>query len=350
MVSAILVGLGRVHSHYYSLINQGLIKGLDVVGLVDLDSKLVQKYSSKYHCPGFGSIAEAIDSLSPDLVVILTPSSLHYSQALLSLEQGCNVLVEKPLAMRVGQAEDLHRLASSKNLFLGVAFQNRFNPAILALKSCMDNDMLGTIVSASVRLRWCREQSYYEDDWHGRWISDGGVINQQAIHHIDAMQWILGPVDSVCATYTNRVNKLEAEDTLVGIVRFVNGALATIETTTAARPQDMEASLSVVGSTGYFSVGGIALNHVTGCSFVDRSVNTASLIDDNSVDVPTGYGLSHVQLLNAAVNTIANGTKFIVDTASTIATTKLIHSLYASAETSQWVALCDNLESSLLGL
>ena len=109
-------------------------------------------------------------------------------------------------------------------------------------------------------MRWCRLQDYYEDGWHGTWKYDGGVINQQAIHHVDALNWLLGPVDSLTATITNRLNNLEAEDTLVSIMKFENGALGTIEATTAARPEDFEASLSVVGENGMVLVGGIALN------------------------------------------------------------------------------------------
>ena len=173
---------------------------------------------------------------------------------------------------------------------LGVAFQNRLNPAILKLSEAVNNNRFGKITTGTIRLRWCREQEYYEDGWHGTWAQDGGVINQQAIHHVDALNWLLGPVDSVCATMGNRKNQLEAEDTMVAILRFASGAMGTIEATTAAT-KDVEASLSIIGETGMAVVGGIALNKIEVWDFEKPVHGDEEAKQTHSQEVPSGYGL-----------------------------------------------------------
>ena len=100
------------------------------------------------------------------------------------IENGNNLIVEKPLTLTVHQSEALKEAALKKNVILNVAFQNRLNPAIQILKKNFEKKRFGKVVTATVRLRWCRKQEYYNDAWHGKWFSDGGVINQQAIHHI----------------------------------------------------------------------------------------------------------------------------------------------------------------------
>ena len=130
------------------------------------------------------------EEIKVDLIIILTPSGLHYEHSNLALNFGFNVLVEKPICLLPADAEKLYKKAKSKKLLLGVGFQNRYNKAIVFLKNALDKKLFGKIVSISVVLRWCRFQNYYSDDWHGTWKFDGGVINQQAIHHIDALNYI----------------------------------------------------------------------------------------------------------------------------------------------------------------
>ena len=145
---------------------------------------------------------------------------------------------------------------------IAVAFQNRLNPSIAYVKNLLLKKKFGKIISSSVRLRWCRYQDYYNDDWHGKWSMDGGVLNQQAIHHIDAINYLIGKIETVAAFSTKRINKLEAEDTIVSILKFKNGSLGTFEATTAARPIDLEASLAITGDKGYVDISGIALNNI----------------------------------------------------------------------------------------
>ena len=244
-----------------------------------------------------------------------------------------------------------YRILQKPIIFYGVAFQNRFNPAIRCLKDAAQKGRFGKITTATIRLRWCRYQEYYNDGWHGTWLNDGGVINQQAIHHVDALQWIVGPVSKVCASMSNRLNILEAEDTMVAILEFENGALGTIEATTAARPNDIEASISVIGEKGSAVIGGIGLNKIDVWSFVEPVENDSNAKENYSEEIENGYGNSHAALLDKTIKSILSGTnQEPVSVKETLLTLNLIHSLYASIERNSWISLAEGTTSSRLGL
>ena len=144
-------------------------------------------------------------------------------------------------------------------MHLVVAFQNRFNKAIQYIKEAIDKKRFGKIVTSAVVLRWCRYQNYYEDGWHGTWLNDGGVISQQI--RMNALNWLIGPL-RIYVHLKLELNKLQAEDTHVSIIKLNDGSLSTIEATTAARPRDFEASISIIGEKGMAKVSGIALNEI----------------------------------------------------------------------------------------
>jgi predicted dehydrogenase len=180
---------------------------------------------------------------------------------------------------------------------------------------------------------------------------DGGVINQQAIHHVDVLQWLFGPIYEVTATIGNRLNQLEAEDTLVALFRTSSGALGTIEATTAARPRDYEASLTVTSEGGVARVGGIALNRVDEFDFVRPLVSDPQTAEAASQNVPTGYGLSHGTLLREIADRLKTGiTDAPVNAIDSVHTCEIIHALYQSDEQRQWVAVGEASLSARLGV
>lgn len=346
------VGAGRVSEHYAKILDSGQVENFKIVSVVDTNSSASSNFSNYWEgCRPFTDINEAIKSTKPDLAIICTPSGNHYTTSKHCLISNIHTLVEKPSTLRPDESEELTNLAESKNLFYGVAFQNRFNPAIVCLKDAAQKGRFGKITTATIRLRWCRYQEYYNDGWHGTWLNDGGVINQQAIHHVDALQWIVGPVSKVCASMSNRLNTLEAEDTIVAILKFENGALGTIEATTAARPSDIEASISLIGEKGSAVIGGIGLNKIEVWNFLEPEESDYQAKEKYSEEIENGYGNSHATLLNKTIDSILSGTNHEpVSVKETLSTLNLIHSLYASIETNSWVSLADGVTSSKLGL
>ncbi len=347
----VLMGCGRVAQHYAFLhTDHGSFAGLGVVGCCDTDMAKARDIARKFGCDAYDDAAVMVSEQSPDVVAILTPSGDHYAHAKAMLDQGCSVLVEKPITLIPEQAHELIALAESKGLAYAGVFQNRYNPAVRKIKDAMDKGRFGNIVTAAIRLRWCRHQDYYEDGWHGTWAQDGGVINQQAIHHVDALNWICGPIEAVTATMANRANELEAEDTFAAVLRFVDGALGTIEATTAARPEDFEASLSIVGDGGMAQIGGLALNEVDVWRFVREEPEDASVKEKFSQAVPNGYGLGHIaQFEEVAGALAADGGEMPIPGLEAVKAVEVVHALYASIEQGGWVSPGDAPRSSRLG-
>ena len=211
---------------------------------------------------------------------------------------------------------------------------------------------LGRIVSTSVVLRWCRDDAYYADAWHGRWALDGGVLAQQGIHHLDAVRYLNGPIASVAGTYDQRINKLEAEDTIVGFMKFDNGALGTFELTTACRPADIEASITILGTAGFIRLGGIALNKIDDFYLVKNGeiVRDASALDVNE-EVETGYGYSHGRQFEMIYDEVADGVSGVTfsseDVAETLAS---LHAIYASCESHEYQSVAERVRSKKLGV
>ena len=349
-VKVALFGAGKVSQHYKNIFSKIPDNLYDIVGICDVDLNAARLLAADLNCKFFNDIKLLIDEKNPDLIIILTPSGLHFEHAKIALENGCHVIVEKPISNLPDEAYALKVIANKNKKMIVVAFQNRLNPAIQFLKKAIDNKRFGKIITSTIRLRWCRYQEYYNDGWHGTWAMDGGVINQQAIHHIDVINWLMGPITELCSIAGNRLNKLEAEDTLVSILKFGNGAFGTIEATTAARPIDYEASLSVVGEKGYAVIGGVALNRIEKWNFVEPISEDLDASHKYSVDVPSGYGLSHEILITKTLETIMKKEfSSPIDLDSCISTCELIHGLYSSNENRQWVKLIDKPISKFLG-
>ncbi|NQV89880.1 Gfo/Idh/MocA family oxidoreductase [Candidatus Uhrbacteria bacterium] len=344
-----IIGCGRVANHIAQFFQKGLT-GASVLFTCDLDIERAQQIAQKTGGTAVSDIKTVLAHPDVDVVLILTESGKHTQHARQALLAGKHVIVEKPVGLIPNEVYENIELSKQQKRMYAVIKQNRWNPAMQQLKQTMDDGRFGKLVMGSIRLIWCREQEYYNDGWHGTWEMDGGVISQQAIHHIDALQWICGPIESVVSAQTNAINSLEAEDTTVGLVRFKNGAVGTITATTAARPEDQEASISVVGSEGLAEVGGIALNTITHWKFANPIPEDESTPSTYSEVVPNGYGLSHGPILQEIFDRLNAGRLDApVSASDALASVEIIHALYKSAEIGTWVRVGTSEISSRLG-
>ncbi len=343
-----LIGCGRVADHYAKIFQKKVDKKLfNIIAVCDSNKKNLIKFSNTFKCKGYLNYNDLLNNDLIDLAIVLTPSGTHYKIVKKFLKAKINVLCEKPLTLLPKENIDLSKLANKNKVILSVAFQNRLNPAVVFLKNYIDKKKFGKIVKASVSLLWCRYQNYYNDDWHGTWKMDGGVINQQAIHYIDILRWLFGPIEEVFCYMSNRINKLEAEDTAVATLKFKNGSLGTIEATTAARPVDIHASLSLVGSKGTIVLSGLALNKITKMIGFKNSKN---IIRKYSENIDTGYGKSHFRLINQILKDIIKRKKTSIITAEeSYETNTLIHAMYSSHEQKKAIKLNTNPVSKRLG-
>ena len=349
-----ILGCGRVCEHYIQkiLISERVGTLYQVIACCDVDKKKSKYVGNIFSCRSYDNIEKFVQHKEMEVVVILTKSGQHYEHSKLCMLNGLNVIVEKPLSLRIEHAEDLINISSKTGKFCSSIFQNRLNPAVEVTKNAFKEKRFGNLVSVSVRLRWCRLQEYYDDGWHGTWAQDGGVTNQQAIHHVDALTWICGSAKSVSAISAKRANDLQAEDTLVAAIELENGGLATLELTTAARPKDLEASITITGTQGVAQIGGVALNKIEQWNFSDSVDIEKDITDRFSEEVDNGYGISHYRQLKKIYQTFRNDQidKVPFLAKDCIHTLRLIHSIYASEEKGRKIYLSEQLSSSKLGI
>ena len=224
-----ILGAGRVVQSRLVEVFGDELQHVKVTCVCDKVSERADKVAADLSARALYDDQELMQASDVDVVFVATESGNHYKHTKQALDAGKHVIVEKPPTLFAEQVIEMQEYAQQKNLMYAVIFQNRYNPAMRLLKQTHESGRFGKLVLATIRLRWCRFQDYYEDGWHGTWAMDGGVINQQAIHHIDALQWVCGPVEEVSCMQTNALNQLEAEDTTVATVRFQGGGLGVIE-------------------------------------------------------------------------------------------------------------------------
>ena len=348
-----IVGCGRVFKHYVKIFNKRKKKDFKIVSVCDKNKDLALRASKIFKCEAFTDYPLMLKKFKGklDLILILTPSGSHYKHSELALKHHFNVLCEKPVTMLPKDALKLDKLSKKNKVMFGIAFQNRFNKSVVTLKKFHENNKFGKILIVNVRLLWSRNQSYYNDQWHGRWKTDGGVTNQQAIHHIDVARWIFGPISEVNTIMTNQINKLEAEDTNNSILKFKSGATGSIQVTTAVRPEDLSASLEVIGEKGFMVLGGIALNKIENFYFKKLTKTEKNMLTNSNELVENGYGNSHTIILDLAIkNVLSNKKQFPVTAIDGFLTANLIHALYKSDEKKNWIKVTKNVRSSRLGL
>lgn len=236
-----------------------------------------------------------------DVVNICTPSGMHAAMAIEAMEAGKHVVVEKPMALTLADADAMIETSRRTGKRLCVVLQNRYNPPMRDLRRLVDEGRLGKLLLGSATVRWFRPQEYYEDGWHGTQAMDGGALMNQSIHHIDALQWIMGGVDTVFAYTATLAHRMEAEDVGTAVLRFRNGALGSVEGSTVTWPENLEGSVAVFGEKGSVKVGGTALNKKTLWKVDGELEHERELIVHDEIDPPSVYGQSHMHVLEEMV-------------------------------------------------
>jgi predicted dehydrogenase len=297
-----IIGCGRIAPRHAQSVQQ--IADAHLTAVADIKPSRAQHFAQEYGSAAYTDYHALLDRADVDVVSVCVPSGLHAQVAIDALQAGKHVLVEKPIAITLEDADRMIAAAETTGRKLGVVLQNRYNHPLQALRSAIDAGKLGRLHLGSACVRWYRPQSYYEDGWHGTWAMDGGALMNQSIHHIDALQWLMGPVQSVYAYAATRAHAMEAEDVGVAVVRFVDGALATIEGSTLTWPQNLEGSVAVFGEHGSVKIGGTALNRIELWKVEGELEQEAELLTSQRVDPPSVYGYSHREVLRDFVQAV----------------------------------------------
>lgn len=345
-----LIGCGRIAKRHSELLGFDQIGHADLVSVCDIRKERAQAIGEKFEIPWYTDMHEMMQKENIDVAVVLTESGNHAKHVIELSNYGKHIMVEKPMALTLADADRMVMACDRAGVKLFVVKQNRFNLPVLKMREALEGGRFGKLVMGTVRVRWCRTQDYYDQDaWRGTWAMDGGVLSNQASHHIDLLEWMLGDVESVFAMGRTALVDIEAEDTAVVSLRFQNGSLGIIEATTATRPFDLEGSISILGENGTVEIGGFAVNEMKHWNFVEAIPDDEHVLKNYSVNPPNVYGFGHQAYYEHVVDSIRNGHPHLVDGLEGRKSLELITAIYESIESGQPVLLHSHPGRSKLG-
>ena len=338
-----LIGCGRIATNHVKAVT---LNKLEFVAACDLVPENIEILLAKHDLQNDKSIdrftdyKEMIEKHSElELIAIATSSGAHAEIALYCIAHGINVIIEKPMAMNMADAEAIIKLAQEKNVKVCACHQNRFNLAVQQVRKAVEEDRLGKISHASVNVRWNRGKQYYDQaPWRGTWAEDGGCLMNQCIHSIDMLRWMMG--DGVVSIYgqtrQQQHDYLEAEDVGLAIVTFANGAIATIEGTTNVYPQNLEETLYIFGDKGTLKLGGKSMNNIDVWDFADEKDGDTETRDLKEATVNV-YGNGHTPLYADMIDAIKNNRAPYVDAVAGRNALEMILGIYKSMKTGETV-------------
>ncbi len=345
-----LVGCGRIAKRHSDLLGRGQIRHACLAAVCDIKAERAQAIGGQFGVPHYSDMHQMMSSESVDVVVVLTESGAHAANVIALAPYGKHIVVEKPMALALLDADRMIAACDDAGIHLFVVKQNRFNVPVVKLREAVEAGRFGKLVLGTVRVRWCRTQAYYDADaWRGTWAMDGGVLTNQASHHIDMLEWMMGDVDSVYAVSATRLVEIETEDTAVVTLQFRNGALGVIEATTATRPKDLEGAISILGERGTVEIAGFAVNKMRTWIFADPLPGDDEVLTKYSVNPPSVYGFGHQAYYEHVVDALLHDGRKLVDGLEGRRSLELITAIYESIETGQPVQLRFNPKRCKLG-
>ncbi|MCP5410156.1 MAG: Gfo/Idh/MocA family oxidoreductase [Chromatiaceae bacterium] len=340
MLNVALVGCGRIAKRHADLLGNNQIRGMRLVAACDIKEENARAVGEQFGIPHYDDMDRMMQSEAIDIVVVLTPTGDHARHVINLAGYQKSIIVEKPMALTLDDADAMIEACDLNGCRLFVVKQNRFNVPVVKLREAVEAGRFGKFVLGTVRVRWCRHQHYYDQDaWRGTWAMDGGVLTNQASHHVDMLQWMLGDVESVFAKASTALVNIEAEDTIIVTLKFRNGALGIIEATTAARPINLEGSISVLGARGTVVIGGFAVNKMDTWAFEEKQEGDERVLEEFSVNPPNVYGFGHQAYYEHVVDCIENEKRHLVDGLEARKSLELINAIYESVETGKEVFL-----------
>ena len=294
--------------------------GLRVAGVFGDNRAKARQLADRHGAAAFDSLDDLLSDRSLELVVIGSPSGLHAEHATAAARARRHILVEKPLDISTPRVDALLAEVADAGVVLGVIFQDRLKPGVVAMKRQIDAGDLGTPLLATGEVKWFRPPEYYAGSrWRGTWALDGGgALMNQGIHTVDLLLHLLGPVARVSGLVATRFHAIEAEDTATAMLEFENGALGTLDVTTAA-PPGRPRRLQVVGSAGSLVLEG---DHLSGIG--------AGSVENASSPVVTDVS-AHVRIIEDFVAAVRNRRPPVCGGRDGRRSVELVEAVYRSA-------------------
>lgn len=330
-----LIGCGRIATNHIKAV---LNNKLELVAVCDVVPEHMENLLRKHNLQEDTSIKrytdyqKMIEENEIELAGIATESGIHAEIALYCIEHEIHVIIEKPMAMSMEDANKIIKLSEEKGIKVSACHQNRFNVAVQEMRKALEAGRFGRLSHGSIHVRWNRNKDYYtQAPWRGTWKQDGGALMNQCIHGIDLLRWMMGnEIEEVYgATRQQFHDYLEAEDIGMAVVKFKNGAIATIEGTTNVYPQNLEETLYLFGEKGTVKIGGKSTNNIDVWNFEDETEEdqTNKGLEEQTSNV---YGNGHTSLYADVIDAIRNNRAPYVDAKAGKNALELVLAIYKS--------------------
>lgn len=332
-----LIGCGRISKNHIKAAKNNNLEIVAVCDLLQENMKKVLEVNeiSSSQIKFYNDYKKMILNEKPDIVSVATESGYHAEISIFCIEQGCNAIIEKPIAMNMKDARLIVEKSKQYDVKVAACHQNRFNVAVQELRHAIENNRFGKLSHGSINVRWNRNINYYtQAPWRGTWAEDGGCLMNQCIHGVDLLRWMMGDdVESVYGvTKQNFHDYLEAEDLGMAIIKFKNGAIATVEGTTNVFPKNLEETLYIFGENGTVKIGGKSTNNIDVWDFSDETEEdkkNKGLVEHTS----NVYGNGHTELFKDFILAIKKNRQPYIDAEAGMRAVELILAIYKSQKT-----------------
>ena len=329
-----LIGCGRISPNH---IEAAKNNNLNFVAMCDIIPETMEEKSDKF---GLGDVRrytdykELLEKEKPELAAIATESGKHAQIALDCISAGCHVIIEKPIALSIADANAIIAAGKEKGVVVCANPQNRFNKSVQYMRKALEEGRFGRLSHGAAHVRWNRGKDYYKQaPWRGTWAQDGGCLMNQCIHNIDLLRWMMGDDIVEVMAYTDQIEHpyLEAEDLGMALVKFKNGSYGLIEGTTNVFPKNLEETLYIFGEKGTAKAAGTSDNIIEEWVFADGLDNPEEVKREFSENPPNIYGFGHTPLYADVIEAIQTGRKPLVDGEAGKRALELVLAIYKSA-------------------
>lgn len=331
---AAVIGCGDISALHLAAISG--MKDAVLVAVGDADPQRLASASHAHGVPGFSDHVRLLEEIRPDVVHVCTPHHTHAGIAIDALDRGVSVILEKPVAHTRDEANRLLEAASRSTAKIAVCFQNRYNAPAQAAHDLLSSGTVGKIAGAAATVIWYRSPEYYLDrPWRGRWsTAGGGLLMNQAIHTLDLLQWLVGPVARVRGSASTRHldNLIEVEDTADMVLTHENGARSVFYTT-LAHVANAPVSLEIVAEHATLTLCGDLT-----VTWADGRVDT---VEERAL--PTGerayWGVSHELLIADFYARLHTDSPFWIDAVEARKSFDIIQDVYDQSypERAGWI-------------
>jgi predicted dehydrogenase len=285
-----IIGCGKIFARHLEAIEAN--EQYELVAICDADINTLNDKGNKVKTRLFTDYKQMVLQTEVNFIVIATPNSQHYEQAVYCIENGCDVLIEKPATLDPNRIDSLIAHAEKHHQKAYAVLQVRLNSCIQNLKHLIDSGLLGKIRGFGLIQRWQRPSEYF-DDWRGIPKVGGGTLHECGIHYLDILCYLLGNPDVLSAKkYNTKHKKTEIEDTVYATLDYGDFG-GNMEVTISSEPKNLECSLSILTDRGFIKIGGKAMNTFEEVSFLDKNLESEIkdiIATNNSVGTPNSYG------------------------------------------------------------